>query len=154
MSKLNVTFVASVKNFNGSTERPAEEDKNGEMPVILDVVAGKCPNKRVLSGTVALRAGMEAGKAYLMKCEEIDRDEYGRQFRFSTIKELGFSELLEAISHFKSPEVIEVVDEAKTKSGQPYPEGLDDATREMFDALTAPKQDAWLADPANAQFVA
>ena len=120
MSKLAVTFVASVKNFNGSTERPAEEDKNGAMPVILDVVAGSCPNKRVISGTVAERAGMESGKAYLCKAEEIDSDEYGRQFRYSTIKELGFSELLEAMSHFGSPKLIEVLEPVKAGAGGDY----------------------------------
>lgn len=120
MSKVVTTFVASVKLFNGSTERPAEEDKNGAMPVILDVVAGSCPNKRVLSGTVAERAGMESGKAYLCKAEEIDSDEYGRQFRYSTIKELGFSELLEAMSHFGAPKLIEVLEPAETPKGEEY----------------------------------
>ena len=121
MSKLAVTFVASVKMYNGSAEKPAKEDKNGEMPVILDVVAGKCPNKRVLSGTVAERAGMESGKAYLMKAEEIDEDpENGRQFRYSTIKELGFSELLEAMSHFGAPQTIDVLEPAETPKGAEY----------------------------------
>ena len=120
MSKLTVTFVASVKLFNGSAERPAEEDKNGAMPVILDVVAGKCPNKRVLSGTVAERAGMESGKAYLMKAEEIDSDEYGRQFRYSAIKELSLSELLEALSHFGAPKLIEVLEPAGSPKGEEY----------------------------------
>lgn len=114
MSKLAVTFVASVKMYNGSAEKPAVVDSGDKMPVILDVVAGKCPNKRVLSGTVADRAGMESGKAYLMKAEEIEEDpENGRQFRYSTIKELGFSELLEAMSHFGAPQTIDVLEPAK-----------------------------------------
>jgi len=121
MAKLAVTFVASVKMYNGSAEKPAKEDKNGEMPVILDVVAGKCPNKRVLSGTVADRAGMESGKAYLMKAEEIEEDpENGRQFRYISFEDIVFSELLEAMSHFGAPQTIDVLEPAKAGAGGDY----------------------------------
>jgi len=115
MSKVNTLFVASVKSFNGSTERPAESDKNGIMPVILDVVAGSCPNKRVLSGTVAERADLTKGKAYLVKAEEIEADEYGRQFRFTAVKELDFSELLQATQHFGVAKMIDVTEAVETE---------------------------------------
>lgn len=148
MSKLTTVFLGTVKAFQGSNERPAEDDKNGLSPVIIDVAAGECPNKRVLSGTVAARAGMVVGKAYLMKAEERDADEYGRQFSFATIAEVNALEVLGAIAQFGKPRLIEVVENSPelTKSGQPYPKGLDAEQKAEFEALSAKKQDEWLVD--------
>lgn len=154
MSRLTTLFLATIKAFNGSTERPAEDDKNGLSPVLIDLVAGTCPNKRVLSGTVAARAGLVVGKAYLMKCEERDADEYGRQFNFSSIMEVGAMEVLGAIAQFGTPKLIEVTENSPelTKNGQPYPKGLTPEQKEEFDSLTGKKQDEWLV--ANPEFTA
>lgn len=142
-------FVASVKAFNGSNERPAEADGNGMMPIILDIVAGSCPNKRVISGTVAKRAGMEIGKSYLCKAEEIDATEFGRQFRFSAITELGINDLLKSIKLFGDPHLVEVVENEseKTKSGNySFPKGFNAEEKSKFKEMEAEEQDAYLEE--------
>ena len=147
-SKLSsAVFVATIKAFNGSNIRPSEEDKNQLSPIILDVVAGSCPNKRVLSGTVAKRAGMIEGNTYLCKYEEIDATEFGRQFRLSTVMQLNAIEILEAINSLGMPTIIEVVKNEPdlTKSGNfSYPKGLTLEAKIQFDALTADEQDTFL----------
>lgn len=147
-SKFEATlFVASIKAFNGSNERPAEADENGHMPIIIDVVAGSCPNKRVLSGTVAMRAGMIIGKNYLCKAEEVDETDYGRQFRFSTVVQLGIKDLLGSIKLFGAPKLIEVVENEPelTKSGNySYPKGFTLKERTAFDEMDLEEQDAYI----------
>ena len=145
-------FVATIKPFRGSNLRPSEEDKNNLTPILLDVVAGSCPNKRVLSGTVAKRAGMIEGNAYLCKYEEIDPTEYGRQFRFSTVVQLGPSEIIEAVVSLGMPTIIEVVknEPEMTKSGNySYPKGLTMAEKNQFEGLTAEEQDSFLETHSN-----
>ena len=63
-------------------------DINGKDPVILTVIAGKAPNRIVLAGTVAETAGFEVGKVYYAQCREVERNEYGRQFRWTPIQEV------------------------------------------------------------------
>ena len=140
-------FVATIKPFNGSNIRPAEEDKNNLPPIILDVVAGSCPNKRVLSGTVAQRAGMLEGNTYMCKYEEIDATEYGRQFRFSTIIQLDAPQILESVKTLGMPVIIEVVENNPevTKSGNySYPKGFTAEEKASFNLLSAKEQDIFL----------
>ena len=97
MSRLNTMFLATVAAYTGSIEQPASPDKNGKMPVILNVVAGQCPNKRVVAGTVAERNGFITGKAYLFQATEGEPDaEHGRQFNFTAVKEATLMEVVEA----------------------------------------------------------
>lgn len=97
MSRLNTMFLATVAAFTGSNENPADADKNGKMPVILNVVAGQCPNKRIVAGTIAERNGFVVGKAYLFQATEGEPTaEYGRQFNFTAIKEASLMEVVEA----------------------------------------------------------
>ena len=140
-------FVAAVKPFNGSNIRPSEEDKNHLLPIILDVVAGNCPNKRVLTGTVAQRGGMIEGNTYLFKYEEIDANEYGRQFRFSTIVQMDASQILESIKTLGMPGIIEVTENNPevTKSGNySYPKGFTTEEKASFNLLSAKEQDSFL----------
>lgn len=82
----------SVNHFNNG-----EPDKNGKDPVILNVLAGKAPNRTVLSGTVAENAGFKVGNSYLAQCRETEMDEqYGRQFIWNSIKELSVMDILES----------------------------------------------------------
>lgn len=84
--------VVSVNAFNQGSA-----DKNGEMPVFLNVLAGKAPNRVVLSGTVAKNAGFNVGSTYLAQVREGDPDEeYGRQFNWNAVKEASMSEIMEA----------------------------------------------------------
>ena len=97
MSRLNTMFIATVAAYTGSIEEPSSPDKHGKMPVILSVIAGQSPNKRILSGTVAERNGLVVGKAYLVQATEDEPDAvYGRQFNFTAVKEASLMEVVEA----------------------------------------------------------
>lgn len=106
----NSMIIVNAAEFNGSA------DKNGASPVILNVLAGKSPNRTVLSGTVAQMAGFETGKAYLVSCKEGEPDvTYGRRFVFSKIKELDALEILQSAKVLGEAQVFDVnaVDEVK-----------------------------------------
>ena len=76
-------FLATVSNYNSNT---AKADKKGLMPMILDVVAGICPKKRVIAGTVAKNMILEEGITYLFKFTKLEDDvEYGSQYAFTKI---------------------------------------------------------------------
>jgi len=95
-----MSFVVTVKQFNGSPERPAQADKNGNFPVYLESHNGQLPERaRVLAGTVAHRAGMEINKIYLVSVVETGEGEYGKTYRHSIIGEISTVEF--AISQGK-----------------------------------------------------
>lgn len=78
----NEMIVVAVTPFSGSDST----DKNGEMPVMLQCIAGRMPNRNVLSGTVARRAGFEVGKTYLVNVRQQGTDkEYGEDYTFIKI---------------------------------------------------------------------
>lgn len=82
---LNTMIVAAVTNFSGTTT----PDKNGETPVMLQCIAGTMPNRNVLSGTVARRAGLEVGRTYLVNVRETGFDDlFGPDYTFIKIMEL------------------------------------------------------------------
>lgn len=87
----NELIVVNVTPFSGSTTT----DKNGEPSVMLQCIAGVMPNRNVLSGTVAKRAGFEIGKTYLVQCREIGTDlVYGKQFNFLKLGEVNSLEVV------------------------------------------------------------
>ena len=95
-------------------------DSNGMLPVILNIVAGKSPNRNVLSGTVASKAGFQPGKTYLAQVTETAPDEkYGRQFNWLVLKELAALEIVDAqiklgAAHMFEVEVVNAEAETKT----------------------------------------
>ncbi len=92
MTRFNGIVAATVSQFNSG-----KADKNGLMPVILIPVAGRIPNRNVLSGTVADNMGVEIGSTYLFKITEVEPDkEYGRRFTYTPLSKLGVLEILEA----------------------------------------------------------
>ena len=111
-------FVATVVQFLGSNDDPATVDTNGKMPVLLNVVAGQCPNARVLSGTVAERNGFEVGKCYLTSVSETEPRDYKdeesddiittRNFNYSAVAPATFSEILQAKKELGAPVLIDV----------------------------------------------
>jgi hypothetical protein len=102
MNKITTTFLATVKSFTNG-----EADKNGNLPVILNPVAGKCPDKRVIAGTVALNDGMQINKTYLISCTEGDEDpEYGRQFNYSVVAEASLMEIVQSTQFLGAPSLI------------------------------------------------
>ena len=109
MSKLNGNFIASAKQYNGSKENPATADSNGLMPVLLNVISGTCPTKRILSGTAAKNAGLTVGQTYIISVSEGDVDpEYGRQFDFNAIKEMSVMDIIEHGTAFGPAKLVEV----------------------------------------------
>lgn len=100
----NGMIIASVNRYNQGTT-----DKNGKEPVILNVIAGKCPNRTVLAGTIAETMGIEIGKTYLFSVREGNPDEqYGRRFVFSSLKELQAMEIIEGQKMLGVSEVFSV----------------------------------------------
>lgn len=78
-------IVVAVTNFSGTTT----PDKNGEAAVMLQCIAGTMPNRNVLSGTVARRAGFEVGNTYLANVRETGYDDvFGPDYTFVKIHEL------------------------------------------------------------------
>jgi hypothetical protein len=57
---------------NPSVFQSGNEDTNGRKPLILDPIFGTVPFRRIVNGTIADRAGLEAGKTYLVKIEMVD----------------------------------------------------------------------------------
>ena len=97
-------IIASVNPFTSGSL-----DKNGKQPVILNVVAGKCPNRNVISGTIAENMGIETGKTYLFNIREGNTDDtYGRQFVFSKLKELDALEIVTAAAQMGASQVFDV----------------------------------------------
>jgi hypothetical protein len=89
----NSIIVATAAKFQGNA------DKNGKSPIFLNIVSGKCPNRNVLSGTVAENIGLEEGKTYLLQVREIESDaKYGRRFTYAKLAEMGALEILQAQS--------------------------------------------------------
>lgn len=73
-------------------------DKNGKNPVILSVIGGTCPNRTVLSGTVAESAGFTVGNTYLAQVKEVEaHPTYGRQFIFTKMKEMDALEIISGV---------------------------------------------------------
>lgn len=89
-------FICKVNQFQGSAARPATTDKNGFAPVILVARNGNLPEKaRVISGTVAHRAGLEVGKIYAIDVtmDHVD-DQYGEQYTYNVVGEISTIEAL------------------------------------------------------------
>jgi hypothetical protein len=81
MSKVQVLTVA-VSVFQGSTTRPAKADKNGMLPVILTALSGSLPNDaKVLSGTIADRAGLTVGSVCTIAITTGEQREYEGSMR-------------------------------------------------------------------------
>ena len=102
----NGLIIASVNAFNGKT---IKADKNGLAPVILNIVAGKCPNRTVISGTVADSMGIEVGHTYLLSVTEGNEDpQYGRQFVYNKLKEVSAMEIVQSAKEMDKAEIFQL----------------------------------------------
>ena len=80
MNTTNSFFLGTVSTFNSNK---AKEDTNGLMPMIIEPIAGSCPAKRVLAGTIAKNMELEAGCTYLFRFTQLEDDpKYGTQYNF------------------------------------------------------------------------
>lgn len=103
---INEMIVVTVTPFSGTTT----PDKNGRYPVMLQCIGGTMPNRNVLSGTVADRAGIEVGKTYLMQVREAGTDlAYGQDFTFTKIKELTSGhDIAQTVKDIGSPRILTI----------------------------------------------
>jgi hypothetical protein len=120
---LNTMIVASVTNFSGTTT----PDKNGAVPVMLQCIAGTMPNRNVLSGTVAQRAGFEVGKTYLVNVRETGYDDiFGPDFTFVKVMELKSGlDIVQSSIQLGEPRILYVQ----------RPEGFDEHYQRKGDAV-------------------
>jgi hypothetical protein len=102
----NEQIVGTITRFSGTTT----PDKNGKSPVMVQCIAGRMPNRNVLSGTVAERAGFEVGKTYLMQVRQAGHDkEFGDDFNFIKVMELTkAADIVEASEKLGKPEIFDV----------------------------------------------
>lgn len=119
----NEMIVVAVTPFSG-TSTP---DKNGENPVMLQCIAGRMPNRNVMSGTVAKRTGIEIGKTYLMNVREQGIDQqFGQDFTFVKIKELlNGTDIIQASKELGEAIILEIK----------RPEGFEDNYQRKSDAI-------------------
>lgn len=119
----NEMIVVSVTPFSGTSST----DKNGESPVMLQCIAGRMPNRNVLSGTVAKRAGIEVGKTYLMQCREQGYDaQFGTDFNFVKVKELTEgADIAITCKQLGTPEIVNI----------PRPDGYEETYERKSDAI-------------------
>jgi ribosomal protein S28E/S33 len=89
---LNELVVVKTSAFQG--EKKA--DKNGMENIWLTPVAGKIPNQAlVISGTVADKAGLQAGQTLLVMINETASDAvYGRQFSHTVLGPVSVGDIL------------------------------------------------------------
>ena len=124
----NSNVLVSVNPFN-----QGNPDKNGKDPVILNVVAGKAPNRLVLAGTVAENSGFKVGHVYYANCRETEANDYGRQFRWTVIQESkSVVETAELSKALGQPQVFDA-----SKAPEKAPELTKEAEREMEEALAS-----------------
>lgn len=106
MTKTLGMAAVSAAQFNGNP------DKNGKLPVILRPFAGKCPNKFVISGTVAETEGIQVGKSYLVNILEREESaEYGRQFQYQKLNELTALESASIVGSLGNAIILNVLEE-------------------------------------------
>lgn len=114
MEPINELIVVKVTEYSGTTTK----DKNEKQTLMLQCAAGRMPNRNVLAGTVAERAGLELGKTYLVQVKEQGNDvEFGRAFNWIVLDELHGTEIITAQQMLGKPEIIDI----------PKPEGFEDA---------------------------
>ena len=103
-------IIVSVELFNRKDENGnLVLDKNDKQPVMLRVLAGKCPNRNVISGTVAENSKFESGKRYFVQVQEVEEDATnGRQFRFINLGEVSLMECLQGEKELGKPEMIAI----------------------------------------------
>ena len=87
-------------------------DKNGKQAIYLSPVAGAVPNRNVISGTVAERAGLEAGKSYLVNVIETEANEFGRQFQFNKVAECSVMDIINSVGTLGAGSVYDVATES------------------------------------------
>jgi len=107
----------SIVLVNATAFNSGKLDKNGESPILLNVLAGKAPNRTVISGTIAKRNGFEIGRLYMVQITERETDaQYGRQFNINKIADATVADMFTALTSLGKAEMFDVAGEnAETK---------------------------------------
>ena len=79
--------LVQVNAFSGSSERPAQPDKNGKMPVYLSLLSGQpIPSTaRVISGTVAENSGLYPGQTCAVQIQVSAVTEAGVNYSYTVL---------------------------------------------------------------------
>lgn len=85
-----------------------KEDKNGNAPFILTVLAGKAPNRNIIAGTVGNSLGLEPKKTYALQVREVDANDHGRQFVYEGVQELTVMERIQGVSMLGNAKIVNV----------------------------------------------
>lgn len=121
----NELIVGTVRPFSGTTT----PDKNGNDSIMIQCMAGKMPNRQVLSGTVAERQGFEIGKTYLIRVLERGYDKvFGLDFSWTKVMEITDPLRVVELSkkeNLGKPQIINI----------PRPEGFEKAYERKGDAV-------------------
>lgn len=98
-------FTVSAANYIGSKTKPATADKNQLMPIVIPTIeGGQLPETaRILPGTIAQRAGIEAGKSYQLSVtnggprpyvdKQTGEEKVGTQWNYLVLHTLSFKDL-------------------------------------------------------------
>lgn len=66
-----------------------KNNKNGDSPLYLNVIAGKFPNRNLLDGTIAKNMGVNAHETYLFSIKETEEDVvHGRRFSWTIVRKV------------------------------------------------------------------
>ena len=105
---MNGIAVITVKSWNAGNA-----DKHGKLPMLLKVVAGKVPNRSIISGTIAEREGFVENNSYLCQyTESAESETYGRQFNFSNLGQISGMEIIKATAELGEAVVVDVATNA------------------------------------------
>lgn len=95
-------IIGKMSQFRGTTI----PDSNGVMPFFCTVIAGKCPNRQTISGTVAKQQGFELDKTYLIQVREVGfHDIHGPQYDFIKLVELTGKDIIDVSESLGDPQV-------------------------------------------------
>lgn len=135
----NFMFVGKANQFNGSSDNPAEADKNGYMPVIIVPSSGQCPSARVLSGSIAANLGLLTDhdadnelarakakplvKSFLMTAQEVapSDDDVAQGFTankwiFEVVQEVSVADIMMCRNDLGAAAIIEVPTNGKNST--------------------------------------
>ena len=113
-------ILVNAQEFNGIDPKTDEVrvDKNGKKATLLSILAGKCPNRNVISGTVAEDRGFVHGKTYLAQVQERPENDFGRQFNFTKLSEATPLEIIQAAKELGTAEIFSI-DDGTSKENEP-----------------------------------
>lgn len=109
----NFQEISAITVTSWNTEKLDKHDKS---PVLLKCLAGKMPNKAVISGTIAERSNFELNKSYLVQITETETNEYGRNFQFTNLGLLSALDILQVKKELGAATILEVTTEKKAIS--------------------------------------